>query len=775
MNSPQITEEPTAHVEPHVVPQDDSGAGAALVGAAVLAAGALALSGNAQATAPLAIGMSTPVQSDYDAWRFLTQATFGPTESDLDSQSSTSTARLLWTKGYGAWLEDQFNRLPTRSTFQRMKDKQDGWFRGGYSQWPAQMEHDAEACGVMLTSALWEQFLSGRDQLRQRVALALSEIFVVSMRGGLGEFVPSVAAFHDLLVKNAFGSFRTLVEDVCRSPAMGVYLTHMRNERPEFSSNYTTNPVNGARIYLETRIPDQNFARELMQLFTIGQTELNMDGTPVIDPATNQPKTTYTSADIRVLSYVFTGWARWSNGPFQDPDNPGFALPADTMLLDAGFHTDNYVRAYFSADRINPTLNKDYMIDLDHRSGGDFERARDIMYEYMRRPMAAYDRTNLHWMGVSSSDSTNIYRDNTEDNNTVRGMFWPRHAELEDYQKAFGLLQGENPKFLGQTLQIDGTCQNDMRAALNILFNHKNLAPFISKQMIQRLVTSNPSRGYVRRVAEQFKASNYSLKTLVTAILLDSEARNAEGAKTSTTFGKLREPMLRTTAILRGVNHVAQKHPVSGRPMYPMRYTHGLTANISLGHSEECAFGQGVFFAPSVFNFFRPGYVMPGSKSAEKSLVAPEFQISSGVEASAWINATLRMFYHLGFGERNELMNGGVPLVDYASAGVSPQRWHMRDWKPAGVELDFIDELTWLSQPSAPGEPTGVDKVLNRIDKMFFGGLMSTDLKNHLRTQVMQRTTPFISDSFTEEDMQLSRIVTSYFLAVISAEFVVQK
>lgn len=730
---------PTAHSTTHV--------GVSSVGA--LAAGAVALAPQL-AQAAVSIGSTTPVQSYYDGWRFLTQATFGPSKTDLDQSptSTTATAKLLWTKGYSAWLEDQFLRKPKRTTYQMTLDRNGSWPRtadGTESPtgrvWMGRNK-DGNIDMAMLYSALWEQYLSGADQLRQRVAFALSEIFVISFRGVLGENVLSVAAFHDMLVKNAFGSFRTLVEDVCKSPAMGMYLTHIRNQKPLFQAG-TNKPV---------RIPDQNFSRELMQLFTIGLVKLNIDGTLELD-ANGKPIETYTPDDIRALSFVFTGWGFWSRGTSSYPGN---------KRIDLGFYSDGV-----TSNRTNPNWlvpdHLEFKEDLYNWAGGAgvssearLQAAENICWDYARRPMVPYDSTNPY---VPASLGNNN-----------QGLFENQHAEVNDFLTAFNTTA---PTFLGKPLQATGTCEGDLKNALDILLSHQNVAPFISKQMIQRLVTSNPSPAYVRRVAQQFKSSNYSLKTLVKAILLDTEARDVTTIRKSTTYGKLREPLLRVTAAIRGVTHLTRKHPVTQRPIYAVTPTH--LATNSYPANRTTILGQGAYHAPSVFNFFRPGYVDPGSKSAAKGLVAPELQIASGAETTGYINALLHMFWFMGFGAQSGYTASGSladgetqPLWDYEALGatglmsIGEQRWRRY---AHGIEFDYSQEIALL------GQAGGGATFINSLDNKYFGGAMTASLRSKLN-DVLNQPKPA---SYSVTDMNIARTAMCHFLALISAEFVVQK
>lgn len=664
-----------------------------------------------QAQAAVTIG-STSKPNVHDAWRFLTQATFGPTRADL---AATATLR---NKGYVAWLDEQFLRRPASSTFDLTKSKEGGWKL--YNGEPISMLNYGHQ--TMFTSAMWEQFLSGKDQLRQRVAFALSEILVVSIiHPELGQSVLRVAAYHDLLLKNAFGSFLTLIEDIARSNAMGDYLTHIRNERPAFESYL--DPATNTMKYRMTRIPDQNFARELMQLFTIGLAQLNIDGTPKLN-ASGKIIPTYTPRDIQILSFVFTGWGFWSAGP-------GAMINGKE---EGGFYEGGNIR--------------------DHNSDS---------WTYMQRPMVAYDTTNPYF-------NPNSYKYNQ------------RHAQPEDFEKAFGT---RNPVFLGETLVTTGECLKDMRNALAIIFKQESLAPFISKQMIQRLVTSNPSPRYVQRVAQQFKSSNFSLKTLVKAILLDTEARDVTTINRSTTYGKLREPILRMTAMLRALTHRTRNHPVTGKPLYSIGVTQATYSRWGVDR-----LGQGPYQAASVFNFFRPGYVAPGSHSAERGLVAPELQSSSSIEITAYINTVATTLYYGGLGSINTENLADLPadlpsgyLIDYNNGIDNSTPWGQlppgiehntlvhhpfaNRYGKQGIEIDYRDELTLL-------QSVGVNEYVNDLSFRFFGGQMSTQLNAKL-VEVLSAAVPTDEAWYSVADFKYQSILVALFSVLISAEFVVQK
>ena len=409
-----------------------------------------------------------PPVSEAEAFQLLNQATFGATRAE---------AQRVINMGVEAWIDGQLQKpaslqLPHLQSlprpqfmFELQPDRVDIWFRNA---------------------------LHGRDQLRQRVAFALSEILVVSQLGVLGNMTYSLADYYDVLAENAFGNYRDLIEEVTLHPAMGVYLSMLGNEKPD--------PVLNIR-------PDENYARELMQLFSIGLVELNLDGTEIVD-GFGDPIPTYDQSIIEGFAHVYTGW---------------------TYAFAPSF------RGAFAND-INQVI-----------------------------PMQLYPA--FHDTG---------------------------------------------PKKLLNGVELPGgqTGEQDLAGALDNVFNHPNVGPFIAIRLIQRLVTSNPSPEYIQRVAQVFNDNGSGergdLGAVVKAVLMDPEARPGILMDLD---GKLKEPLLRLTQLWRAYDATS----ASGR--YP------LVASYIL-------FGQGPLQSPSVFNFFSPFYSPPG-EIRNSGLVAPELQIAT--------------------------------------------------------------------------------------------------------------------------------------------------
>ena len=445
--------------------------------------------GAAEPAAPTVVPAAAPTEAQ--ASRFLAQASMGASRVEIAS------VRAL---GYAGWLDAQFS-LPASGT-----------------RWDALLSRGLDDPIYRNTQAgfdasSWRKLLSSPDTLRQRITLALSEILVLAI-GGLnvgGWRAFTGAAYLDLLEVHAFGQHRALVQAVSLSPAMGVYLTYQGSAKASGTS--------GA-------LPDENYARELMQLFTIGLVELNADGTPRLAAGATLP--TYDQDDVSGLARVFTGWVF---------DGAGLSGTAATA---------------------SP--------------------------EFQRRPMVQ----------LASRYETGA------------------------------------KQFLGTTIAAGTDATSSLTRALDTLCSHANVGPFFCRQLIQRLVTSNPSPAYVARIAAVFSNDGLgqrgNLRAVVRSLLLDAEAREAPAAS-NLAFGKLREPILRLAGWARAFN---------------VQSASGLWA---VGDTTDAAtrLGQSPLRSPSVFNFFRPGYIPPNTSLASAALVAPEFQITNESSVMGYLNFMQRL------------------------------------------------------------------------------------------------------------------------------------
>ena len=431
--------------------------------------------------------------SEEEASAFLMAASFGPTQDSI---------REVVNNGYSAWFRDQ-----TRIRINTILSETNPTFADTSTfRWET------------IPRQVWfDRAVNGRDQLRQRAAWALSQIFVVSTESREVTFKSHLhASYMDIMQRGAFGNFRDILGDVTYSPLMGEWLTYIGNERE--------NPETGS-------MPDENYAREIMQLFTIGLVELNNAGNPRNDP----PRETYTQDDVIELSQVFTGlW--WSDLPFGE---------GETRIA-----------------------------------------RRNIDIQPMVMHNAFHDRT---------------------------------------------------PKtFLGTTIPGGIRGNASINRALDHLFAHRNVAPFISRQLIQRMTTSNPTNGYVRRVVRAFNTGNYTLpdgdeigsgergdmEAVFAAIIFDVQARRADRVDNEQ-FGKVREPLIRFLHWARAsnINRV--------RVLSDSNFDRdGTTTTL----------GQNPYRAESVFNFFRPGFVAAGTTTADQGLLAPELQIVTSATAINYPN-----------------------------------------------------------------------------------------------------------------------------------------
>jgi len=443
-----------------------------------------------------------PPVTKAEAFQFLNQASFGATESEALGVIAMRQERWIddqMTKPASLQLPHMLSLPPPQFMGQLHTDRVDIWFR----------------------NALW-----GDDQLRQRVAFALSEIMVVSQLGALQARPFAVADYYDMLAENAFGNYRDLIEKVTLHPAMGVYLSMLGNEKP--------NPALNIR-------PDENYARELMQLFSIGLVQLNIDGTVALDGNT-QPIPTYNQEIIEGFAHVFTGWT-WRGSPS------------------------------FGSGRV------------------------PVSSQYF--PME-------HW------------------------------PEFHD--------TGEKMLLDGTVLPAGQSGEQDLADALDNIFNHANVGPFVAIRLIQRLTTSNPSPGYVRRVAEVFNDNGFGVRgdlgAVVKAILLDPEASPSMAMEID---GKLKEPLLRLTQLFKAYNASS----ASGR--YPLVGSYIL-------------FGQGPLQSPSVFNFFSPFFAPPG-EIRNSNLVAPELEIATEYLSTQYTN--YMFFQAFGLNHTNENLDEDDIFINF--------------------------------------------------------------------------------------------------------------
>ena len=546
------------------------------------------------APAPPPVVVEKPV-TRAEAARFLTQATFGPSEGDIDRVMSL---------GYAAWIDEQL-ALPAAS------------HRNTWEAADAAIKlvtPTASAGQNDVLYSFWQQAITGPDQLRQRTVFALSQVFVISMQeGSVADQPRAVAAWLDMLGDKGLGNYRDLLEAVSLHPLMGVYLSHLRNQKADTRTG---------------RVPDENYAREVMQLFSIGVAKLDEGGR-------ESAEATYTSADISGLAKVFTGWS--------------YACPAFPQ------------NSCFSGGSYNGVSDPDRWL----------------------KPMLGY----------------------------------PQYHSTEE------------KKFLGVTVPVQSTADPgaSLKAALDSLAAHSNVGPFLGKQLIQRLVTSNPSEAYVTAVARVFANNGAGvrgdMRAVLKAVLMHPEARQS-----SDRAGKLREPVLRLSALLRAFPHASE------------------TGSWRIGNTDNpgTSLGQTALRAGSVFNFYRPGYIAPGSRMAQAGLVAPEMQLVHETTASGYIN-TLR---------------------DVVSTGVGANA-------PSGrrdIQGNYSAELALADKPADL-----VDRVLAKLVLGTPPATLKSEIVAAVTSIAIPALTANASNQAAVDTAKRSRVNTALLLTLVAPEFLVQK
>lgn len=487
-------------------------------------------------------------KSSADAARFLTQATFGPTSADVNK---------LMALGYTEWINEQL-AMPATVGEPTVAAVVNALTAGG--QKVAQLER--------LNRWFW-QATYAPDQLRQRMAFALSQIFVISDQdSALALYVVPMTGYQDLLATDAFTSYRTLLGNVTSHPMMGKYLTTFHN----LKTSATTSP-------------DENYAREVMQLFSVGLIELNLDHSALLSAGETIP--TYDQPVITETAKVFTGFT-YSDAP-----------------IGTG---SNYAGANFYG-------------------GG-------LTFDTQSSPMACWGTELFPATGAGSGNM--------------------KH-DLTGYDGT-----SSTPKEVlgGATIPSAQTCEKDVTDELNIIVAHSNssghtdVAPFISRQLIERFVTSNPSPQYIKRVATVFESSDGDLGDVIRAILTDTEARNPPALASGDTYGKLREPILRLTAMWRAFDAQAPAPDQYGE------------VSMTGGTNFLATYGQGPLESPTVFNFYTPDYQQPGTFSS-KNLYSPEFQITNASTTYSVADS----FYNFTAGAYQGMTSppGTRPLIDLSS------------------------------------------------------------------------------------------------------------
>jgi uncharacterized protein (DUF1800 family) len=647
---------------------------------------------------------------DAEAVRFLNQATFGATVADIAAVRGA---------GYEGWIEQQFARTQTlaRPTLEQL----------------ARTRHDANQT-IDQNDRLhrWvNTAVLGTDQLRQRVAYSMSQIIVASdQNDALNGHPLLMAEWNDLIVRNSFGNYKTLLSETSFSPVMGAYLTHLRNRKFELtttcsgSCNTSPQTITGYDVGNNGASPDENYAREIMQLFSIGLVTRNMDFSIVEDPGNpGQPLPTYDQAMITTLSRVFTGLAYDCTGN-ATVQGISIARSCGTNCVGTQCRFSNRDTLFF---------NSPPRADLPN--GNDSSLIHPDYY----RPLVCYPRYNDNGRDQSNGLVNTLRRGGFElpgpnaTNPTGATIAFSPGEEVPPGTPPRGkelVLSGESlttiPEFkpglarnavpyCGATTLSESNdseraecinyCENNVRTVVDQLFEHPNVAPFVARQLIQRLVTSNPSPEYIERVACAFEGTaapascterttnaRGDMKAMVKAVLLDVEARQAP---TAPNVGKEKEPMLKMIALWRAFGGVSPDN---------RRW---------FGDNFPSSFLQRPLGAPSVFNFYEPDYQQPGA-IRDANLYSPEFQI---INETTVMNSANQLFSRVcrGYGGGN----------DCRGSFTQPANTTNNAYIPA-ANLDSLPGMACGTTCTGPDDAS----LIEAINARLMGGTMSGAIAN---------------------------------------------
>lgn len=578
-----------------------------------------------------------------DAHRLLLQATFGPTEASLSRVEKIGIDRWLDEQfrsgsAYDDPSDDHLSHLQRMIDIAHLAEPAVGWYETPIFNSPvASFSSDEYQMAAWWENAIGlhpEHTKHGADQLRQRMAYALSQLLVVSaLEPPLYRRGEGLAHYYDILARHAFGNYRDLLGEVARNPAMGVYLSHQGNRKSD--------PAKGTT-------PDENFARELMQLFTVGLYELNLDGSANRD---HNPKSypdagealspTYTETDITELSKVLTGW-----------------------------------------DLVG---NKRY--GISYPSQGDYTQAME---------------------------------------------FTPGEHEDEIAGGGDGLVT-----LLGHTFALNsGDDSSGLDAALDVLFNHPNIAPHVSKHLIMRFVTSNPSNQYIARVANVFVNNGQNvrgdLKAVLHAVLMDDEARNSD--RINDDFGKIKEPLIAVAQLLRALGAV----PLDG---WVGQDDATLVNGVYWYKRPQEDLGQAALRSPSVFNFYPPDYVPSNGYFSARKLVSPEMKLLTDQNLLEFSNLIFLSTY--SFEKYRIEAVQQETLVDYAANKRFGYKFLMTTSLEAVIEKmqeavggDFNRLETGITE-ERPYKTAVVNVAIDYFDRLLLGGGMSAESRAALFEYLM--------------------------------------
>lgn len=529
-----------------------------------------------------------------DAGRFLAQTTMGADRMTIDS-----VAKL----DFEDWIDQQF-ALPPTYVRPLISEIYDTTFQRHLAAGGDSLDYPEIPTNEHFDYAWWQINMTNDDLLRQRIAFALSEIFVISFHSELNRYGEGVASYYDMLIENAFGNFEDILTDVSLHPCMGVFLTHLNNPKS---------------IPAQFIHPDQNYAREMMQLLTIGLYELNQNGTRVQDTGGNDIPT-YDNEDIKEFAKIWTGLG--AGATVQMPDT--MIPPAFGMGIS--------------------------MID-------------------MAEPMAMYDD----------------------------------HHE-------------PGSKFLlnGFVVPAGQTGMEDVNTAIEHLFNHQNVGPFIGKQLIQRLVKSNPSPAYVSRVAAAFNDNGAGIrgdmKAVIKAVFLDEEARSCLWYN-DPVQGKLKEPIIRFTHFARAIGGISEDGKFWN---YGADYNNGA--------------GQHPLYSFSVFNFYWPDF-QPIGPIGSQGYFAPEFQVFNS--------------------------NTSIGFVNFVNEWVVNETLLQTRENPESIVFTNLDEIITHAEDT--------EALINYLDILLTNGMLKDDTRQIITTIVDPMNDPY------------EKVKLTIYLMVISADYTILK
>jgi uncharacterized protein (DUF1800 family) len=596
--------------------------------------------GFAVAQTPVRSTQSPDFNPTVDAARLLAQGAFGANRTEIDR-----VARI----GANAWLNEQFAKPQTLHVDTVLALRASGTAQYGE-----------------LSASIWKQFFEGSDQLRQRTAFALSQILVVSTRNDALQGQPCApASYLDMLGKHAFGNFRDVLKDATLHPAMGEYLDMKRSGK----ALTLTNPDGTTFKFY----PNENYARELLQLFSIGTVQLNLDGTPKLDSA-GKTIPSYDESVVKGFAQAFTGWTF-----------------APDKVHDTEWNTPGrWANMYYPSDTIYPDENV----------------RQAILCGLWKTPMAPWTITREQ---NGKYDICN-QQTNPDYNTCPKPDLPPPHDT------------GTKKLLNNVIIPANQTPMQDIDAAVDNIFNHPNVGPFIGKQLIQRLTMSNPQAPYVERVAKAFNNNGSGvrgdMKAVLRAILLDPDVRlhiRSQGPLA----GKLKEPVVRFVSFLRAFD----AKPSSGLYALP-------------DFSDPTDLYQNPMRAPSVFNFYRPDNPLPG-QPANSPVLAPEFALATTNAVTGWADFSA-----------NAMIRGyGTWLIDSPLAGQY-------------IKPDY-SKLEPLTQ-------TNIPKMIDELTMLLLGGTITPNF----RARLIESASKVTIDQYTPP---IERLYVALWLIVNSPEFLVHK